>query len=265
MRYTAAMLVEVETALRCDEAFNILDEAAYCDEILDDDRTPYEELVRRAAHATWVDGYLTVHDRKKITDLLANYRPLMRWRVPIGGNASTVEAVSPGVERDLQGALDAELAEFKARADADPGLWQENNGRMPWSRDAYIDVAKEGLLDWFIRTGSPAFELRRCLYDDKWFVPQRAGRGKFCSDMCRSRFNMPQNGFNCAMCQKPREAIELSGLSLSKNPTHTTPYDIELGTWSWRMVCTPCILEHRPAWRRYVTTVSPRERTRLTR
>jgi hypothetical protein len=259
--------IPVETAFSCDEVLNILDDAAEADEVLDDPRAPWQALMWRVAHATWVPGYLRASDRQRLDALLAEMRPQVRWR-PFARSGDLIEAASPGVLSDLRARYEKEQMDF---AELVERQGQETmvryHGCVPLSDDLFVAIAREGLFDWIVRSSQSTFELRRCAQDGKWFIPMRAGRGRFCGDSCRARFNSrskarprPQaREYNqvCFLCctEKPRD--QFSGLSLFEQGV--PPLDLEMKALyaAYNPVCIDCVIEHRSPWARYVTGFAP--------
>jgi hypothetical protein len=264
------MLMPVRTAIPCHEAFNNLDEWVQDDEIDDDqdERAHWQGLCDRVAHATWNSDFLSSRDREHLAAFYADYRVQIAPRVGSRPGEGSLELVTPAVGLGLLTRRDADIATSRRSTDY--------HGYDGVSRSVYVEVAKEGIFDWTVRAQASGFELRRCHKCAKWFTPVRANRARFCSDTCRSRFNAPLpkgsidfSTFACAQCGLERERNEFSGL-ISRETYGESELDpgIDLAMSSYpygkKPWCVPCVLDHRPQWRRYVTTVE-QERVGATR
>ena len=256
------MLMPVRTAISCPDAFNLLDEATEYDEIDDaddDERGRWHWLCERVAHATWVSEFLDSGIREQLTAFYADYTLQIAPRLATRSGEGSLELITPAVHSSLLARRDADIAAVRR----DPHY----HGFDGLSRGVFVEVAKEGIFDWTIRAQAQTFELRRCHKCAKWFTPIRANRARFCSDACRSRFNGPTpkfaidtSTFACAQCGIERERNEFSGLISRERygESELEPgIDLEMSGYAYgkKLWCIPCVLDYRPHWRRYVTTV----------
>ena len=252
------MDIPVQTAIDCDQAFNRLQEAEDCDEICEeaDPRGSWAWLVDRVAHGTWVSAYIDPRYQRQLEELADEWLLRLAVRPFARAGESAIELQTPGVRTDLLRRCEEGLSDYR--------LSEVYHGFDPLSQQGYVELAKEGIFDWRIRASSPSFELRRCLECNSWFIPQRAGRARFCKDRCRSRFNssrgaeMPSD-FDCAACKKktPREAF--SGLHMRYGDQDKPPTDLRMASFlrsfSSGQWCVACVRKKRPQWARYVETI----------
>lgn len=277
------MQTDFTTAIRCDEAFNILNGSMeiYMDRDAEAqltgggpaERTATDEAVNQRAliadalaHETWVAGYLTVAQQDFVNDIIAQCRPLFRHRV--GGRGARLELMTPNAAERL-----AERVHTEYRLEPiDYGDGRRHSGALqqqPLSFETFINVANEAIVDWAVRTQNGAFELRRCPQCEDYFIPRRAGRGRFCSDSCRAAYSQNETTFQCVFCARTLTHREYSGLILIEH--REAPCDLWMEAYHRRVrfsdddrVCIDCVMEHRPAWGRYVLSFADtpqRERT----
>ena len=200
------MDIPVQTAIDCDQAFNRLQEAEDCDEICEeaDPRGSWAWLVDRVAHGTWVSAYIDPRYQRQLEELADEWLLRLAVRPFARAGESAIELQTPGVRTDLLRRCEEGLSDYR--------LSEVYHGFDPLSQQGYVELAKEGIFDWRIRASSPSFELRRCLECNSWFIPQRAGRARFCKDRCRSRFNssrgpeMPSD-FDCTAWAIPSYSL----------------------------------------------------------
>jgi hypothetical protein len=243
------MYAEVRTAFSVAEALNIGERFLFpkgdgcVDGVCGDlDVVGLFNVLCDLAHAVWSPDN-GVQSRADIAvDVLArtnigvSARGLEKDRTPCG---VTLELVSAGVGSGLR------------------KRWQEYFAGSA-SRDAFavdrefmVRVAEEGVLDWALRCATnPDFEVRRCLCCGEWFLPQRAGRSRFCTARCRNVFHFLKvdEAFICVHCGQRHSIQQWSGLIYDRaaNRIAIDHYD------QARRICCNCIANDFSVWERYV-------------
>lgn len=281
LAYYANMQIAIVTAMPCDDAFNMLNGSM--DVYRDQDAEEAERTNRTAlpepsetdlavnarallpdalAHEAWASGYLTITEQDLVNDVVANCRP--RFRPRLGARNGQLELLTPAAADRI-----GETARREYRLDYPvyEGRRASNPVQRPLAFETFIKLADDAVIDWTLRTQNAAFELRRCLQCDDYFIPRRAGRGRFCSDSCRAAYSQHENAFRCAFCARTLTHREYSGLV--QVDRREPPCDLLMEAYHRRVrfdgddrVCIDCVIEHRPAWGRYVFAADAAARER---
>lgn len=272
------MQTEFVTAYRCDEAFNILKHSLEihverdADDAVQSGRevvrlSPIEEAVNQRvmvpealAHEAWVNGYLTVAQQGFVNDVIAQCRPVFRYRV--AGRGARLELLTPNAADRLAERVKAEYRLEAVTVDYGEGRGQREVMRQqPLSYETFVQLSDEAIVDWAMRAQTGNLELRRCPQCEDYFIPRRAGRGRFCSDSCRAAYSQHQDRFCCVFCARTLTHREYSGLTLNEH--REAPCDLTMEAYHRRLrfshddrVCIDCVIEQRPAWARYVLAFS---------
>ena len=281
---------EILTAAPCDRTLNLLansykvyrDNDIGCANDQDDDRIIRLAVVlENLVHETWVPGYLRPGDRDVVDRAVGESALAFRHRLGRRG----FEIVTAGVVKNILENAEVKVHEqfVQDRGDGRSHVFVDE---VPMPYEKFEAVAREAIIDCVLRMEGPAFELRVCANDGKYFIPRRAGRGRFCRDSCRAAFGAQGETFRCAFCDRKQPHRNYSGLILA--PDHREENDLYFGPeeseppqdlrmsryMPWldilaersdkvtnKSVCSDCIIEHRPAWARYVlaTATSVRE------
>ena len=283
------MLVDLQTAAPCDRLLSLLwdsyDVYQHEDEIDSEDDPDSQCIMRLArvldnlAHEVWVPGYVTPADRDIIDENIRECALTARRKLGRGGHEIVTRAVT---ERVLENARVKFYEEhIDDRGDGHPLV---HNYRRGMAQDTFEVVAREAMFDCDLRMDTPSFELRVCVHDGEYFIPKRAGRGRFCRDSCRSAFAVRDELFTCAFCGRRRPHRAYSGLILAPEQRNENrvffgqeyepPRDLRMSKYqphydlfrvrdseladrySNQSVCTDCVVEHRPAWARYVVAAA---------
>lgn len=276
------MLTELVTPASCDRLLNLLwdsyrvyreDHEIGIEDDPDDERIlRLAALLDNLAHEAWVPGYLLANDRAAVDRALDAAD--LRFRPRLGQQG--YEITTAGVRNEVL--TNAEVVEEDEVILVDG----ETNARVYTRRTAmryeqFEAVAREAILDCALRMGNPSFELRSCVHDGRYFVPRRAGRGRFCSDSCRAAFSARDDAFRCGFCERALPPRSYSGLIIAPDRRDNflwfsqeseAPNDLRMAPYHpWRdrlrdgdefrnrSVCVNCVLEHRSQWARYVASV----------
>lgn len=199
------MLVDLQTVAPCDRLLNLIWQSY--DVYYQDDEIGSEEdeaacrimaLARtldNLAHEVWVAGYLTPADRDVVDANLQHCSLTVRRKLGRGGH----EIITRGATDRILDQAQVQYQEtvIEDRGDGRPEVHHYRSG-MAW--DTFAIIAREAMLDCELRMDAPSFELRVCVHDGAYFIPKRAGRGRFCSDSCRSAFAVRNETFTCTFC-----------------------------------------------------------------
>ena len=208
------------------------------------------------ANGAWVRQLLNGPDVKSLSDdTLKNV--VLRLQIdPLAVPGEHIYAATSGITTNLRGRV--RDAETKANEKESSPQYVSFHNEALWN-----ELLGEGVIDFLFRGSQKGFELRQCPALDcgQWFEPRLAGRGRFCSQDCRVKFNnMRQNQgknkgeFKCAECDRTLSCEVFSGLETG----HEGPSSLRLAPfklnyyWERRPVCVACIAENHPEWKRYI-------------
>jgi hypothetical protein len=195
------------------------------------------DLLERALVDSWTGRALRPVEVTKIDEIARqNFVPQR-----VIGPAAEIRLVSPGVASDLEQRL--------AEDGNSPTLFH------------LLEVADEGLRDFWFRGADPATELRVCAWCDETFIPDRPGRARYCSTRCRMSAHRLRNAiahgeavrrreFACRSCSITLSPDNYSGLAgRAYSELETVPRGLIHARDGW---CIPCAFEHLPRWKRYL-------------
>ncbi len=134
----------------------------------------------------------------------------------------------------------------------------------------FVEVCREGIVDWAVNSTRPNYEVRRCPWCGRWFEPQLSGRSRFCSGpRCRQEFNNARQSaqesvrsFDCDVCTGRVPLEEYAGLHRTEDPWEIESR-IDTPLYIGRVreaeaVCVRCVRAHYPEWAKYVSTIVDR-------
>jgi len=194
-------------------------------------------LLERALVDSWTGRALRPAEVAKIDEVARQCFAPQR----VIGPAAEIRLVSPGVASDLEQRLAAA-------------------GNSP-SVAHLLEVADEGLRDYWFRSADASTELRVCAWCDQTFVPDRPGRARYCSTRCRMSAHRLRNAivhgeavrrheFRCRSCGVSLSPENYSGLGArAHTELDTVPRGLRNAGDGW---CLACALEQLSRWRRYL-------------
>ncbi len=208
------------------------------------------EFWERLGNAAWVPRLLDIPRQKRLDSLIAQ-APLSLHRSMHSPREESITAVTPGVLNSLRERINDKMAEVDERNSpyiglSDAKLWQE--------------LEQEGAVDYLFKSVRSNFELRGCAQCGRWYEPQLANRGRFCSGECRKRFNNVRNSvkeevknFTCNCCNDTRSMDQFSGLLFEASTDEISP--LRIGPFRYHSEsqwCLECVESQHKEWARYI-------------
>jgi len=222
--------------------------------------TDIPRLTQAIAQGVWVPQFLDDPIVRSQIDAAISQTPLkikFDYLAPAG---EQVQAVTPGVLTNLRDRVDTAMRKANQNPDWE---WVRYAGltRVPFEDlKLWREFLSEGIIDFIFRRSLPGFELRQCPAPEcgRWFEPQLAKRGRFCSAACRFKFNnIRQNKdkgqFTCRDCNRRLTCDFFAGLEYAVSDDVS---DLEPSTFSGDeiplQVCVDCVAKHHREWLAYI-------------